>query len=154
VVPGRGGERPSYDELAAVVVGLTARLDEIAVRVGDLETDNARLVAENTALRQENAVLRAENTDLRRRLGLNSKNSSKPPSSDGLGRPPPTSMRGRGGRKPGKQPGASGTTLSQVAVPDDSVATSQASARTASARLPNYVTHSSTTHGCPHCRLT
>jgi hypothetical protein len=27
------GERPSYDELAVVVVGLTARLDELSVRV-------------------------------------------------------------------------------------------------------------------------
>jgi transposase len=122
VVPGRGGERPSYDELAAVVAALTARLDEIALRVSDLETDNARLVAENTVLRQENAVLRAENTELRRRLGLNSTNSSKPPSSDGLEKPPPTSMRGRSGRKPGKQPGASGTTLSQVPVADEEVA--------------------------------
>jgi transposase/regulator of replication initiation timing len=128
VALGRGGERPSYDELAAVVVGLTARLDELAVRVGDLEADNAGLVAENTALRgenavlrAENAVLRAENAELRRRLGLNSTNSSKPPSSDGLGKPPPTSIRPRGGRKPGKQPGAAGTALAQVAVPDESV---------------------------------
>ena len=121
MLPGRGGESPSYDELAAVVVGLTARLDELSVRVGVLEADNARLVAENTALRQENAVLRAENADLRRRSGLNSTNSSKPPSSDGPAKPPPMSMRGRSGRKPGKQPGASGTTLSQVAVPDEQV---------------------------------
>jgi hypothetical protein len=80
VVPGRGGESPSYDELAAVVVGLTARLDELSARVGDLESDSTRLVAENTALREENALLRAENGELRRRLGLNSTNSSKPPS--------------------------------------------------------------------------
>jgi hypothetical protein len=52
VVLGRGGERPFCDELAAVVVGLTARLDELSVRVGDMEADNTRLVAENTALRQ------------------------------------------------------------------------------------------------------
>jgi transposase len=122
VVPGRGGERPSYDELAAVVVGLTARLDDLSVRVGGLEADNARLVAENTALREENAALRVENTELRRRLGLTSKNSSQPPSSDGLSKPPPTSMRARSGRKPGKQPGTLGTALSQVAVADEEVA--------------------------------
>jgi transposase len=114
VAPGRDGERPSYDELAAVVVGLTARLDELSVRVGELEADNARLVAEN-------AVLRAENAELRRRVGSNSTNSSKPPSSDGLGKPPPTSMRARTGRKPGKQPGTAGTALSQVPVADESV---------------------------------
>ena len=94
-----GGERPSYDELAAVVVGLTSRLDDLFARVGGLEADNARLVAESTALR-------AENAEMRRRLGLNSKNSSKPPSSDGVAKPPPTSMRTRSGRKAGKQPGA------------------------------------------------
>ena len=120
-MPDRGGESPSYDELAAVVVGLTARLDELSVRVGGLEADNARLVVENAALRQENAVLRSENTELRRRLGLNSTNSGKPPSSDGLTKAPPTSMRSRSGRKPGKQPGTSGTALSQVPVPDEQV---------------------------------
>jgi hypothetical protein len=55
VAPGRGGECPSYDELAVVVVGLTARLDELSVRVGGLEAANARLVADNTAPREGNA---------------------------------------------------------------------------------------------------
>jgi hypothetical protein len=54
VVSGRDGELPSYDELAAVVVGRTARLDELSGRIGVLEADNARLVAENEALRAEN----------------------------------------------------------------------------------------------------
>lgn len=121
MVPGRGGESPSYDELAVLVVGLTARLDELNARIAGLEAGNARLVAENAELRRENAVLRVENAELRRRLGLNSTNSSKPPSSDGLAKPPPTSMRGRSGRKPGKQPGSTGTGLSQVSVPDEQV---------------------------------
>ena len=37
-------------------------------------------------LRQENVVLKQEVADLRRRLGKDSNNSSKPPSSDGLGK--------------------------------------------------------------------
>ncbi|MER5917289.1 DUF6444 domain-containing protein, partial [Streptomyces sp. NPDC001982] len=43
--------------------------------------------AEIAELRAENAQLRAENAELKRRLGMNSKNSSKPPSSDGLAKP-------------------------------------------------------------------
>lgn len=65
--------------------------------------------------------MRRENAELRRKLGLDSTNSSRPPSSDDLGKPPPVSMRGRSGRKPGKQPGGTGTALSQVTVPDEQV---------------------------------
>lgn len=36
------------------------------------------------SLKREIEALRAENAELRRRLGLDSSNSSKPPSSDGL----------------------------------------------------------------------
>nr|WP_277351290.1 DUF6444 domain-containing protein [Micromonospora sp. HNM0581] len=69
----------------------------------------------------ENEALRAENAELRRRLGLTSKNSSKPPSSEGLDKPPVTSTRTRSGRKPGKQPGSAGTALSQVPVTETEV---------------------------------
>lgn len=66
-------------------------------------------------------ALQAQVAELRRRLGLDSSNSSRPPSSDGLAKPPPRSLRGRSGRKPGKQPGAPGAALAQVDRPDEVV---------------------------------
>ncbi len=65
-----------------------------------------------------NLALAAENAELRARLKLNSKNSSKPPSSDGYAKPAPESRRRRSGKKPGKQPGAPGKNLAQVENPD------------------------------------
>src|SRR3954462_9395267 len=63
----------------------------------------------------------AQIAELRRQLAASSRNSSRPPSADGLGKPTPKSLRGRSGRKPGGQPGREGRTLRQVAVPDEVV---------------------------------
>jgi transposase len=63
-------------------------------------------------------VLQTKFTELEARLAQNSRNSSKPPSSDGLNKPKPKSLRKRGNRAKGGQKGHTGQTLRQVAKPD------------------------------------
>lgn len=58
-------------------------------------------------------------TALEERLGKNSKNSSKPPSSDNpFTKPAPRSLRKSSGRRPGKQPGVAGRRLEPRPDPD------------------------------------
>ena len=88
------------------------------------------LLEENAALRQlvaeqqsRIAELEARLADLERRVGRNPRNSSMPPSAEGLAKPPvPNRQQRRAAqRKPGKQPGAEGKHLAQVADPDEVV---------------------------------
>lgn len=71
-------------------------------------------------LTAQNKELIARIEELERRLGLNSNNSSKPPSSDGLQKPPTRtqSLREKSGKKSGGQVGHTGFTLRQVENPD------------------------------------
>jgi transposase len=93
------GQRPSYEELAELVALQAKMIERLTARVEELE---------------------AEVRELRRRLGSNSANSSKPPSSDGLAKPKRKPGKGSG-RRVGKQPGSSGSTLELVADPTHTV---------------------------------
>jgi len=64
------------------------------------------------------AALQLQVADVQSRLSKNSRNSSKPPSSDGLNKPAPKSLRVAGGNTTGGQKGHPGRTLSQATEPD------------------------------------
>lgn len=86
-----GWESASREELLELVAAQAVTIEELTARVAELE----------------------------RRLGQNSRNSSRPPSSDAFDKPPPRSLRRKTGRKPGKQPGSPGAALRQVDDPDE-----------------------------------
>src|SRR5712671_8168085 len=83
------------------------------------EPSREELFALIAALHAENAALKARMADLERRLGLDSSNSGKPPSSDGLKKPVRVrSLREPSGKAPGGQKGHPGETLRQAQTPD------------------------------------
>jgi transposase len=137
----------------------------------EIPAEVAELIA---SLRAHIAALEAEVADLRRRLDLDSSNSSKPPSSDGLKKKPRVagSLRGRSGKPSGGQTGHEGGTLRQVADPDLVVRHEACACGRCGSRLdaksattfekrqvfdiperPLVVTeHQAAIYHCPHCR--
>src|SRR6266705_5620479 len=111
-----GRQRAINTELRTVIA-TQAELHEAALAARDAR------IAE---LRSQAASLADRVAQLERRAGRDSSDSNRPPSSDSPytkkpRKPTDRSLRGRSGRRPGKQPGAPGVTLAQVAAPDHTV---------------------------------
>jgi len=96
--------RAANARLRKLLAGRDAEIAALRVRVAQ---------AEGLA-----ADLREQVAELAARVGQNSANSSKPPSSDGLARPAPKSLRKKTGRRPGRPKGQPGVTMQLTDRPD------------------------------------
>jgi hypothetical protein len=96
------------------VAALNARLWELpAERDGRIAEQDAEI----SVLREALAGLQSQVADLAARVKSNSKNSSKPQSSDGLAKSAPKSLRGESGWKPGRPKGpAAGDDAAQASI--------------------------------------
>jgi len=104
------------DILITTLLDRVQRCEDV---IEKLRAEFREVKAENTLLRQENERLKQEIERLKEKLILkNSRNSSKPPSTE-IHPPKRTqSLRKSSGRKPGGQAGHKGSTLEMVADPD------------------------------------
>jgi hypothetical protein len=89
--------------------------DEIGVAYGQGKE------AVNALIHQTVGQLAARVQALEDQVMKNSRNSGKPPSSDGLSKPAPKSLRQQHGKKTGGQPGHEGHTLKAIAHPDHEI---------------------------------
>lgn len=99
------------------------------------EAEIAALRAGQQAMGAQVEALRAEIAELRARLGANPRNSSRPPSSEGLAKPSPRSLRKKTGRRPGRPAGQPGATLEMADAPDQVIRHEPASCRSCGAGL-------------------
>jgi transposase len=109
-----GGPDSGDDGLRAANTRLRELLAERDARI-------AEQAAENAALRELVTALQSQVADLAAQVKTNSRNSSKPPSSDGPAKPSPKSLRGKSGRKPGRPKGQPGATMELSEYPDKKV---------------------------------
>jgi transposase len=95
-----------------LIIELVRKIENLNFRIQQLEIAEQ----ENKILRKRISELEQENSELKSRLNTNSRNSSKPPSSDGYQKKPALTKQIKG--KQGGQKGHQGRTLHQSEHPD------------------------------------
>ena len=104
--------------------GLRAANSRLRKLLAERDAEIAVLREQNSeiaVLREALAALQSQVADLAAQVKTNSRNSSKPPSSDGPAKPSPKSLRGRSGRRPGRPKGQPGATMELSEHPDKKV---------------------------------
>lgn len=109
------------------------KVEDLLREIAELKLQLSKALARIEELEKENKKLKAENAELKARLGMNSSNSSLPPSSDKFVKKKERnrSLRKKSGKASGGQIGHKGFTLEKVNNPDFVV------------ELPHDI--------CPHC---
>lgn len=107
-------------------------LQQVNSLTSTVDSLNATINAQTQLIAQLNQTIQG----LKEQLNKNSKNSSKPPSSDGFKKPAPKSLRKSSGKKVGGQDGHQGTHLAVISDPDEIVK-----------HMP------SACEGCPHYKM-
>ncbi len=102
-----------------VISELLKKIDILSDRLSETEKNYTELQSKYVELETENENLKAKVAELEAQLNSNSRNSSKPPSSDGYKRKPAFPRKKKG--KQGGQQGHKGRTLQQVKHPDKTV---------------------------------
>ena len=92
-------------------------LQQVNFLTSTVDSLNATINTQTQLIVQLNQTIQ----ELKEQLNKNSKNSSKPPSSDGYKKPAPKSLRKPSGKKVGGQDGHQGTHLAVITAPDEIV---------------------------------
>ena len=110
--------------LAAQTKMIEAQTEKLEAQTEKLDAQTEKIDAQTETISEQAAInnrLKEKIKVQQERLNKNSNNSSKPPSSDGLNKPNPKSLRKSSGKSPGAQKGHKGNGFKLMKEPDETI---------------------------------